>query len=54
VSSAANPRRWARHTRNWNPVAVVTLNPEKESVVGAALIAEKETAKAAYLRRQLR
>ena len=23
-----HPRRWARHTRNWNPVAVVRLNPE--------------------------
>jgi len=33
---AANPRRWARHTRNWQPVAAVTLNPERESVVNAA------------------
>ena len=29
----ANPRRWTRHTRNWTPVATVTLNPERESVV---------------------
>ena len=43
----ANPRRWARHTRNWNPITAVTLNPEKESVVDAALLAEKETASAA-------
>ncbi len=43
----ANPRRWARHTRNWNPITAVTLNPEKESVVNAALLAEKETASAA-------
>jgi putative transposase len=43
----ANPRRWARHTRNWNPVVVVTLNPEKESIVDAALLAQKESAKAA-------
>ena len=24
-----NPRRWARHTRNWTRVDVVTLNPER-------------------------
>jgi len=33
---AANPRRWARHTRNWNPITVVTLNPERDSVIKAA------------------
>jgi transposase InsO family protein len=44
---AANPRRWARHTRNWQPIAVVTLNPERESVVSAAVTAEKESATAA-------
>ena len=33
----ANPRRWARQTRNWTQVAAVTLNPERESVVNAAL-----------------
>jgi hypothetical protein len=37
----ANPRRWARHTRNWQPIAVVTLNPERDSVVAAA-VTEKE------------
>ena len=31
-----NPRRWARHTRNWNPISVVTLNPEREAVIKAA------------------
>jgi transposase InsO family protein len=46
-SRAAHPRRWARHTRNWTPVAAVTLNPERESVVNEALIAEKESASAA-------
>ena len=25
-----NPRRWARNTRNWSRVALVTLNPERE------------------------
>jgi len=44
---AANPRRWARHTRNWQPIAVVTLNPERESVVSTAMTAEKESASAA-------
>ena len=44
---AAQPRRWARHTRIWQPVATVTLNPERESVVNAALATEKETASAA-------
>ena len=44
---AAHPRRWARHTRNWQPIEAVTLNPERESVVQAALIKEKETASAA-------
>jgi len=31
-----NPRRWARHTRNWEPVAAVTLNPERDSIIRAA------------------
>jgi putative transposase len=31
---ARNPARWSRHTRNWTPIAAVTLNPEKDSVVG--------------------
>jgi hypothetical protein len=33
---AANPRRWARQTRNWQPIGAVTLNPQRESVVNAA------------------
>jgi transposase InsO family protein len=44
---AANPRRWARHTRNWTPVATVTLNPERESVVNAAVQSELKAAAAA-------
>lgn len=43
----ANPRRWARHTRNWQPIATVTLNPERESVINAALAAMKESASVA-------
>ena len=30
---ALNPARWSRHTRNWKPVLVVTLNPERDSVI---------------------
>jgi transposase InsO family protein len=28
-----NPARWSRHTRDWTPCAVVTLNPERDHVV---------------------
>jgi hypothetical protein len=28
-----NPRRWSRATRNWTPIEVPTLNPERDSVV---------------------
>jgi transposase InsO family protein len=31
-----NPRRWSGQTRNWEPIAVVTLNPERDAVVRAA------------------
>ena len=31
---ARHPARWSRHTRNWTPIEAVTLNPEKDSVVG--------------------
>jgi putative transposase len=34
---ANNPRRWTRQTRNWTQVAAVTLNPERDTVVQAAL-----------------
>jgi len=27
-----NPARWARHTRNWDHIAVVKLNPERDAV----------------------
>ena len=33
---AENPRRWARNTRHWNPIIVVTLNPERDTVIKAA------------------
>jgi transposase InsO family protein len=41
-----NPRRWSRHTRNWKPVEAVTLNPERESVVGTLVINDKTKAAA--------
>jgi putative transposase len=51
-AKAAHPRRWARHTRNWQPIAAVTLNPESESVIKAAVGIEKESASAAYSRKR--
>ena len=33
---ARNPRRWARNTRNWNPITAVTLNPERDEVIQTA------------------
>src|SRR3954471_22790655 len=32
-----NPQRWSGPTRNWTPVGVVTLNPERDPVVRAAI-----------------
>jgi putative transposase len=31
-----NPQRWTGQTRNWTPVGIVTLNPERDIVVRAA------------------
>ena len=31
------PRRWSRSTRNWAPVEAVTLNPERDTMVQAAI-----------------
>lgn len=36
----ANPRRWSRGTRDWTPVAAVTLNPEHDAVVAKAFLEE--------------
>ncbi len=44
---ARHPRRWARHTRNWNPIAVVTLNPERDAVIRAATDSLHKTRSAA-------
>ena len=34
---AANPRRWSGATRDWTPRGAVTLNPERDSVIDAAI-----------------
>ncbi|WP_144326996.1 IS3 family transposase, partial [Tepidimonas aquatica] len=28
-----HPSRWSRHTRNWQPIGAVTLNPERDAVI---------------------
>ncbi len=35
-AKARNPARWSRHTRNWTPISAVTLNPERDSVIGSS------------------
>ena len=38
-----HPSRWRRHTRNWQPIGAVTLNPERDAVVeGIQLHHEKQ------------
>lgn len=32
-----HPRRWSKATRNWAAIGVVTLNPERDSVIGATV-----------------
>ena len=44
---ARNPARWSRHTRNWAPIAAVTLNPERESIVSTMVLNEKIEARVA-------
>jgi transposase InsO family protein len=46
-AKSAHPRRWARHTRNWNPITVVTLSPERDSVITASENAARESRAAA-------
>jgi putative transposase len=43
---AANPRRWSRHTRNWQPIDAVTLNPERDALINAAIASTKAAAAA--------
>ncbi|MGB5009357.1 MAG: IS3 family transposase, partial [Candidatus Dechloromonas phosphoritropha] len=32
-----NPARWTGQTRNWTPVGVVTLNPDRDCIANAHL-----------------
>lgn len=43
-----NPTRWSRHTRNWNPIEAVALNPERDVVISMAvqLASDKKAATA--------
>ncbi len=44
---AANPRRWSGATRDWTPRGPVTLNPERDAVIDAAIVSQdKRTATA--------
>ena len=36
-----NPRRWSGNTRNWQPIKVVTLNPEREPATPAGCLPEE-------------
>ncbi len=38
-----HPARWSGTTRNWSPIGVVTLNPERDAVVREHLQAENKT-----------
>ena len=42
-----NPRRWARHTRNWSRIDVVTLNPERDDVIATAAAAPAQIQRSA-------
>ena len=42
-----HPARWSRGTRNWSPVAAVTLNPEKDDIVSMTSSGRHRTARAA-------
>ena len=45
---ARNPTRWSRHTRNWEPIGAVALNPERDVVVNTpSLPSPNKTAEAA-------
>jgi cysteinyl-tRNA synthetase len=42
-----NPRRWSGNTRDWSHIGVVSLNPERDSVVNTAANAPLTRQKAA-------
>jgi putative transposase len=47
-----NPARWSGNTRNWSHIGIVTLNPERNSVVTAHLRSIDTQPLAAWPRRQ--
>jgi putative transposase len=42
-----NPSRWSGATRDWTPIEVVTLNPEKEAVISAHLKGQQSSGREA-------
>lgn len=42
-----HPARWSGNTRNWSPIGVVTLNPERDTVVNATASAQQTQQKTA-------
>lgn len=46
-AKAINPKRWSGTTRNWKPVTVVHLNPDKSEEIGHVKVAKEERLKAA-------
>lgn len=41
---AAHPRRWSGATRDWSPMGAVTLNPERNAVIHAAIVGQDQQA----------
>ena len=41
---AANPRRWSGATRDWTPRGAVTLNPERDMAINAAIVSQDKQA----------
>jgi transposase InsO family protein len=41
---AANPRRWSGATRDWTPRGAVTLNPERDVAIDAAIVSQDKRA----------
>ena len=37
-----NPSRWSRHTRNWEPIEAVALNPERDEMVSKKWLRKSE------------
>ena len=37
TARSQTPSRWSGKTRNWQPITMVTLNPERDSVAQAAV-----------------